>query len=65
VEIIAFQDADDEADGIVAEMKRRHAEGLQWDDMAVLYRSNFPSRGFEEALLRTRIPYTLIGGVGF
>jgi DNA helicase-2/ATP-dependent DNA helicase PcrA len=45
--------------------KRRHPEGLQWDDMAVLYRSNFVSRGFEEALMRTRIPYTLIGDVGF
>lgn len=66
VEIVAFQDADGEADGIVAEMKRRHsADGLPWADMAVLYRSNHLSRTIEEALLRARIPYTLVGDVGF
>jgi DNA helicase-2/ATP-dependent DNA helicase PcrA len=33
--------------------------------MAILYRSNHMSRGFEEALMRSRIPYVLIGDVGF
>ena len=33
--------------------------------MAVLYRSNALSRGFEEALIRARIPHVLIGDVAF
>jgi DNA helicase-2/ATP-dependent DNA helicase PcrA len=32
---------------------------------AVLYRMNAQSRLFEEALLRLRIPYVVVGGVGF
>jgi DNA helicase-2/ATP-dependent DNA helicase PcrA len=32
---------------------------------AVLYRMNSQSRLFEEALLRLRIPYLVVGGVGF
>ena len=33
--------------------------------MAILYRSNALSRGFEESLMRGRIPYVLVGDVGF
>ena len=65
IEVVHFRNADAEAAGIVGEMQRRHAEGIGWDDMAVLYRSNALSRGFEEALMRARIPYALIGDVGF
>lgn len=52
IEIVRFHDGDAEAQGIVAELTRRATEGLAWDDMAILYRSNFLSRSFEEALLR-------------
>ena len=46
-------------------MTRRHAEGIGWDEMAVLCRSNALSRGFEEQLMRAHIPYVLVGDVGF
>ena len=65
VEIVRFRNADAEASGIVSEITRRHAEGVEWDDMAILYRGNALSRGFEEALMRARVPYVLIGDVGF
>jgi DNA helicase-2/ATP-dependent DNA helicase PcrA len=65
VEIVRFRNADAEASGIVTEITRRHAEGVEWDDMAILYRGNALSRGFEEALMRARVPYVLIGDVGF
>jgi len=65
VEIIAFRNADDEAVSLVAEMTRRHAEGIGWDEMAVLYRSNALSRGFEEQLMRAHIPYVRVGDMGF
>jgi superfamily I DNA/RNA helicase len=31
----------------------------------VLYRNNFLSRAFEETLMRAKIPYRLVGDVGF
>jgi DNA helicase-2/ATP-dependent DNA helicase PcrA len=65
VEIVRFRNAEAEASGIVSEITRRHAEGLAWDDMAILYRSNALSRSFEEALMRAHVPYALIGDVGF
>ncbi len=65
IEVVAFRNAEAEALGIVGEMQCRHAEGLAWADMAILYRSNALSRGFEESLLRARIPYVLVGDVGF
>ena len=33
--------------------------------MAVLYRSNYMSRPFEEALMRAQVPYVIVGDVGF
>ncbi len=33
--------------------------------MAVLYRTNALSRAFEEALMRAKIPYEIVGDVGF
>ena len=65
VEVAGFRDAEAEEQGVVAEISRRHAEGVGWQDMAILYRSNAMSRSFEEALLRSTISYVLIGGVGF
>ena len=65
IEVIGFRNAEAEALGIAAEIQRRHGEGRQWRDFAILYRSNALSRGYEEALMRGRIPYVLIGDVGF
>jgi ATP-dependent DNA helicase UvrD/PcrA len=65
IEIVRFQNAEAEAAGLVAEIGRRHAEGLAWDEIAILYRGNALSRPFEEALMRARMPYMLVGDVGF
>ncbi|HXW72588.1 MAG TPA: 3'-5' exonuclease [Methylocella sp.] len=65
VEIVSFRDATSEAAGIAIEIELRHAEGAGFDEMAILYRNNFMSRGFEEALMRAHIPYALVGDVGF
>ena len=65
IEIVGFRDGQAEAAGIVAEIRRRQAEGVDWDLMAILYRANFLSRGFEEELIRARIPHVLVGDVGF
>lgn len=65
IEIVRFHNAEGEAIGIVQAMLKRAGEGMSLDDMAVLYRSNFLSRGFEEALMHARIPHILVGDVGF
>ena len=65
IEVVGFSDPPAEAAGLVAEIKRRRAGGADWHDMAVLYRSNYMSRPFEEALMRAQVPYVIVGDVGF
>ena len=65
VELMSFRDGEAEAGGLAEALLTRKREGARWAEMAVLYRNNFLSRGLEEALMRARIPYRLIGDVGF
>ena len=65
IQIVRCRNDEAEANEIVTEIVRRRAEGATWDDFAILYRNNSLSRLFEEALLRARIPYTIVGDVGF
>ena len=39
--------------------------GYKYNDVAILYRMNFLSREIEDALLKYRIPYKIIGGTNF
>ncbi|MBI5273180.1 MAG: UvrD-helicase domain-containing protein [Chlamydiia bacterium] len=66
----------DEAEAVIARLIRiRDQEGLQWKDMAILYRSNALSRQFELSLLQASwqknshwirgIPYEVFGGLEF
>lgn len=65
IEVVGFPGPQEEAAGIAAEMLRRHAEGVPWDGMALLYRGNALARGYEEALLRAKVPYQLLGDTSF
>jgi DNA helicase-2/ATP-dependent DNA helicase PcrA len=47
---------------IADETKSRHRK---YADFAVLYRTNAQSRAIEEALLKSNIPYTMVGGTKF
>ncbi len=56
----------DEAEWVAAEILTRHYQkGTVWGDFAILYRSNFQSRPFEQALREKQIPYTISGGSSF
>ncbi|MDX8394521.1 MAG: UvrD-helicase domain-containing protein [Mariprofundales bacterium] len=44
--------------------QRRH-NGIEWQNMAVLYRSNRQSAHLERVLSESAIPYQVIGGVSF
>lgn len=43
----------------------RFREGYKFNEFAILYRTNYQSRVFEEALRRKDVPYQLVGGVSF
>jgi DNA helicase-2/ATP-dependent DNA helicase PcrA len=55
----------DEAEFVVNRIQDFVATGHRRDEAAVLYRSNAQSRIFEEALLRSGIPYRVYGGLRF
>ncbi|MGC1401019.1 ATP-dependent helicase, partial [Candidatus Binatus sp.] len=56
----------DEADFIALEIARMTgAGGFRPADVVVFYRVNAQSRAIEEALVRRRIPYYIVGGVRF
>ncbi len=40
-------------------------QGYDYDDIAILYRSNYLSRPFEKSLIDCRIPYVIYGGIRF
>jgi DNA helicase-2/ATP-dependent DNA helicase PcrA len=43
----------------------RRKEDLQWNDFAILYRTNAQSRSFEEQMRKDNIPYRIYGGLSF
>lgn len=56
----------EEADCITAEIKRMVDNGdANYNDFAILYRTNAQSRLFEEKLILRNIPYKIIGSVNF
>ena len=60
------RDERDEADFIALEIARlTGAGGFRAADVVVFYRVNAQSRAIEEALVRRRIPYYVVGGVRF
>lgn len=65
--VILYEAYNDEEEGefVAREIERLTSSGRRPGDIAVLYRTNAQSRPFEEALVRHRIPYRLVGGVRF
>jgi DNA helicase-2/ATP-dependent DNA helicase PcrA len=59
------EDHDDEAGEFVTYIRARHAQSGKWSDCTALFRTNAQSRALEDALLRERIPYEVVGGVSF
>ncbi|HSL59075.1 MAG TPA: UvrD-helicase domain-containing protein [Acidimicrobiales bacterium] len=60
------EDEADEARWITHEIARLHDSGDQrWSDVAVFYRTNAQSRVLEESLMRSGVPYKVVGGTRF
>lgn len=61
----AYSDKE-EAIIVCKEIKQiRKQENCEWDDFAILYRTNAQSRAFEEAMRKENIPYRVYGGLSF
>ena len=45
--------------------KIRNKEHCEYDDFAILYRTNSQSRSFEESMRKRNIPYRIYGGLSF
>lgn len=55
----------DEANFIASEILAYKNLGIPYNDIFILYRTNAQSRIFEEAFIKTGVPYTIIGALGF
>ena len=59
-------DEGDESQWISHTLTQMHDSGdFRWGDMAVFYRTNAQSRVLEEGLMRSGIPYKVVGGTRF
>ncbi|MEK3911871.1 DNA helicase PcrA [Paenibacillus sp. FSL H7-0331] len=66
--LIRFYQADSEHEEgyfITSEVKKRVDKGKRYQDHAILYRTNAQSRVIEEILIKSDIPYQIIGGIKF
>ena len=67
-ELVHFKQYDteyDEADGVASRINFLAMRGVQYKDMAILYRTNAQSRIFEEKLKQKNIPYAIVRGISF
>lgn len=58
-------DEKSEADFVIDQIKELNQEGIPYQEMAVLYRTNAQSRTIEESLMKSVIPYKIVGSVYF
>ncbi len=60
-----YEDGYKEADGVVESICSKVRDGWNYNDFAILYRTNAQSRLLEEKLIMRNVPYRVYGGVNF
>jgi len=55
----------DEAQFVADEIQKLHDEGTAYSEIAVFYRTNAQTRALEEILIRSAVPYRIMGGTKF
>ena len=55
----------EEATRVAAHIARLRRKGIDYSEMALLYRTNAQSRSFEEVFQKNAIPYRIYGGLSF
>ena len=61
----SFDTGYDEAEFVVTDIQKHAGHGGNYNDFAILYRTNAQSRLFEEQFVSHGIPYKIVGGVNF
>jgi DNA helicase-2/ATP-dependent DNA helicase PcrA len=65
IQVRPFFDEREEAQFIARDVSYAIDRGQDPSTIALLYRTNAQSRSLEDALLKERIPYTIVGGLSF
>ncbi|AIT09425.1 DNA-dependent helicase II [Candidatus Francisella endociliophora] len=65
VEVYCAVNERDEAKYIIEKIRNLHSQGVNYSDVAILYRSNYLSRVLEESCIYGSIPYRIYGGFKF
>lgn len=65
VEVYCAVNERDEAKYIIDKIRQLHDGGVDYSDIAILYRSNYLSRVLEESCIYASIPYRIYGGFRF
>ena len=65
VNYVRCYDGADEAHKVASYIKELNKDGVDYRDMAVLYRTNGQSRMIEDEIGRAAIPYKIFGGLSF
>ena len=60
-----YENGYDEAQGVVDSISSMVRDGWNYNDIAILYRTNAQSRALEEKLMLKNIPYRIYGGISF
>lgn len=55
----------EEAQYVADKIVEKHKQGYEFNDIAVLYRTNAQSRNLEEHFIKNNIPYKIVGGTRF
>lgn len=55
----------DEVDYVMTKIRELKKKGVDYSDIAILYRSSVVSRNFELALVQNNIPYKIYGGISY
>ncbi len=65
IKVFKAQTDKEEAQKVVKYIIKLVRKGVEYDNIALLYRTNAQSRSFEEALQHSKIPYRIYGGLSF
>ncbi len=66
IEIVECGSDREEADFVAEKLIAHHQDdNINYDEMAVFYRTNSQSRQIEDALRKSNIPYRVVGGIKF
>jgi DNA helicase II / ATP-dependent DNA helicase PcrA len=61
---VEFDSEQDEAEWVVERIMARHQNDMRWDEQMVLCRTSHHARNIETELIKHKVPYRFIGGIG-